>query len=41
MLKRKPANEYHQMLPFYLSEYKPKQIYIDFESVRQILIKKR
>ena len=25
ILKRKPANEYHRMLPYYLGEYKPQQ----------------
>ena len=39
MLKRKPAKEYHQMLPYYIGEYEPKQINIDFESVREILMK--
>ena len=38
-LKRKPPNEYHQMLPHYEGEYKPKQINIDFESAREILMK--
>ena len=35
MLKRKPANEYYQNLPYYEGEYKPKQKNIDFESVKQ------
>ena len=39
MLKRKPPNEYHQMLPHYESKYEPKQKTIDFESARKILIK--
>ena len=38
MLKRKPANENYQMLPYYASEYKPKQNNIDFESAREILM---
>ena len=39
MLKRKPPNEYHQMLPYYESVYEPKQNIIDFESAREILMK--
>ena len=39
MLKRKPPNEYHQMLPYYEGVYKPKQKIIDFESAREILMK--
>ena len=39
MLKRKPPNQYHQMLPHYVGEYDPKQSNIDFESAREILMK--
>ena len=39
MLKRKPANENDQMLPYYEGEYKPKQNNIDFESAREISMK--
>ena len=40
MLKRKPPNEYHQMLPDCEGKYEPKQNNIDFESARKILMKK-
>ena len=39
MLKRKPPNEYHQMLPYYEGVYESKQNNINFESARDILIK--
>ena len=39
MLKRKPPNQYHQMLPYYEGVYEPKQNIIDFESAREILMK--
>ena len=39
MLKRKPPNKYHQMLPYYKGEYHPKQNIIDFESAKDILMK--
>ena len=39
MLKRKPPNQYHQMLPHYVGKYEPKQSNIDFESAREILMK--
>ena len=39
MLKWKPANENHQMLPFYIGEYEPKQNNTDFESASEILMK--
>ena len=39
MLKRKPPNENHQMLPYYVGKYEPKQNNIDFESAREILMK--
>ena len=39
MLKRKPANEYHQTLPIYIGEYEPKQKNIDSESAREFLMK--
>ena len=35
MLKRKPTNEYHQMLPYYMAEYEPKHNEIDFESAKK------
>ena len=38
MLKRKPPNQYHQMLPYYGGKYEPKQNNIDFESAKNILI---
>ena len=34
MLKRKPPNEYHQMLHHYEGKYEPKQNNIDFESAK-------
>ena len=39
MLKRKPPDEYHQMLPHCEGEYKPTQNNIDFESAREIFMK--
>ena len=39
MLKRKPPNEKHEMLPNYKGEYDPKQNNIDFESAKDILLK--
>ena len=39
MLKRKPPNKYHQMLPNYEGVYEPKQNEIDFESSREVLMK--
>ena len=39
MLKRKPANEDHQMLPHYEGKYEPWQNNIDFLSGRKILMK--
>ena len=38
MLKRKPANEYHQMLPHYDRKNEPKQNNIDFESAKEVLM---
>ena len=38
MLKRKPPNEKHQMLPCYEGKYEPKQNNIDFESAKNILM---
>ena len=38
LLKRKPPNEYHQMLPHYHGEYKPKQNNNDFESAKEALM---
>ena len=39
MLKRKPPNEQHQMLPHYVGKYEPKQSNIDFESAKELLMK--
>ena len=39
MLKRKPPNRYHQMLPHYVSKNEPKQNNIDFQSGNDILMK--
>ena len=38
MLKRKPPNQYHQMLPYYGGKYELKQNNVDFESAKIILI---
>ena len=40
MLKRKPPNEKHQMLPCYKSIYETRHINIDFESAKKFLMKK-
>ena len=39
MSKRKPANEYHQMLRNYESKYESRQNNINFESARETLMK--
>ena len=39
MLKRKPPNEQHQMLPHYVGKYEVKQNNIDFESAKEVLMK--
>ena len=39
LLKRKAPNEKHQMLPYYIGEYEPKQNNIDFETAKEILMK--
>ena len=39
MLKRKPPNEKHQMLPHYEGKYEPRHINIDFKSAKDILMK--
>ena len=39
MLKRKPPNEKHQMLPYFEGNYEPMQNNIDFESAKEILMK--
>ena len=39
MLKRKPPNQYHQMIPHYVGKNEPKQSIIDFESAKDILMK--
>ena len=38
-LKRISPSEKHQMLPYYIGEYQPKQNNIDFESAKEILMK--
>ena len=38
MLKKKPANGYYQMLPYYQAKYEHKQNNFDFESARKILM---
>ena len=38
ILKRKPPNEHHQMLPYYKGIYEHKQNNIDFESAKEILM---
>ena len=40
MLKRKPANEYYPMLHYYIGECEHKQSNIDFESAKEIFMKK-
>ena len=39
MLKRSLPKKYHQMHPHYEGKYEPKQNNIDFESVREVLMK--
>ena len=39
MLKRKPPNQYNQMLPCYVGKYDPKQNNIDFDSAKEVLMK--
>ena len=39
MLKRKPPNKQHQMLPHYVGKYEPKQNNNNFESAKIILMK--
>ena len=39
MLKRKPPNQYDQMLPHYEGVYEPKQNNIDFESAKEVFMK--
>ena len=38
VLKRKPANEYYQMLPYYIGEFETKLNIIDFDSATEILL---
>ena len=38
MLKRKPAHDYHQMLPYYIDEYEAGQNNFDFESAKKVLM---
>ena len=38
-LKRKPPNEYHQMLPHYVGKYESKKNNINFESAKEVLMK--
>ena len=35
LLKRKPANECHQMLPYFEDKYQSKQKNVDFKSARE------
>ena len=37
-LKREPANECHQMLAWYIGEYKPKTSSFNFEAVKAVLL---
>ena len=39
LLKRKAPYEKHEMLPYYIGEYISKQINIDFESAKKVLMK--
>ena len=39
MLKRKPPDEQHRMLPYYEGKFEPKQNIIDFETAKKILMK--
>ena len=39
MLKRKTADDYHQMLPYDVGEYEPKQSNIDSEHARELFIR--
>ena len=38
ILKRKPPNEKHQMLPWYIGEYKRKTSIVNFEAAKEVLI---
>ena len=38
MLKKKPANEYHQILPWFICKYEPKQNGTIFESAKEVLL---
>ena len=38
MLKGQPPNEKHQLLPFYVREYKPKISIINFKAAKEVLI---
>ena len=38
MLKRKPVNQYHHILPYYIGEYEPKQNNVAFKSAKEVLI---
>ena len=37
MLKRKPPTEYHQMIPWYLAEFKPKTCIMNFEVAKKFI----
>ena len=39
MLKRKPPNKNHEMLPYYVGKYEAKQNNINFESAKDVLMK--
>ena len=37
MIKRKTAIDYHQMLPWYVGQFKPKTSNISVETVKEVL----
>ena len=38
VLRGKSAKEYHQILPWYVGEYKPKTSITDFEAAKEVLL---
>ena len=38
MLERKPANDYHQLLPWYVEDCKRKTSTINFETAKEVLL---
>ena len=38
ILKRRTPNEKHEMLPYYVGKYEPKQNNIDFETAKKVLL---